>query len=488
MATRNNSKYRQQSHSGQPSATSNSHESFSATELERAVIGALLIESSSFRLVEDKLSEDDFYTPANATIWRVISQMSQAREAVDILTVMQHLQRIGKLNEIGGAVYLSELTDSIVSSVHIEYHALILRQKTVERMMLQTSSEANKKLVEGEDVSDVLAWHSRELEKMQERLAGKSPTQHLSHAIDKSLVQMYKRLDNAKEGKHTGIDTGLRKLNRHIDGWQKQALVVIAARPAMGKTAFALHFAKAAAMQGQSVAIFSLEMSDVSLANRLLLSQVTGDARDFKSGKLSIEQAQAYERAAYELKKLPIYIDDNAGSTMQGIKAKAHILRQRGQCDMVIIDYLQLARVGAKSQRNREQEVAEMSREAKMLAKDLDIPVLLLSQLSREVEKRSDKRPMLSDLRESGAIEQDADMVCFIHRPEYYGSKLEVKGNEVANGIEFIIAKHRDGETGIVVAQHNGALSRIYDYEEGVPSGFVSASKAINTEVDDVPF
>lgn len=888
----------------------------SSKELESAVLGAILSETSAFNIIESKLSEEDFSVESNAIIFRHVLELSKKREPIDMLTILESLRNSGKLEEVGGPVYIMHLCDGIGSSAHIEFHALILKQKTVERKLIKLSFDCNKKIVDGEDIGDILFSQLKEIEKLQESLIGKQATLHISETLDKSIEAMYMRIANAANGIQTGVNTGLGLLNKKTNGWQRQNLIIIAARPAMGKsllmdakiltptgwvlnkdirigdkvssidgldsfvtgiypqgivdtyevefsdgrkiecckdhlwevdsskfsnrtkvlttsqikeylskyryqgrmsiplfcgvfgeqknfiihpyllgvllgdgcltkglvwskpdkfivkkisnigykvksigkdtwriidevkcepldikfdeeawkpiqgyegiyeissagrikslsrkiwngkvyiqykerilkenyepstdlarvslhkegnassflvhklvfdafsekdsndgyirhignkrdnsinnlylsksatgdgtyldelkmlglvgktsdhkfipkeyltsersqriellnglldtdgdidklgsicynsvskqlakdvqelcwslgykcsirerkaflngipkqnsyrlvivpqnpnecfslprkkerakirnnkpltiisvkpkskkecqcisvshpralyitddyivthnTAFALHFAKSAAISGTPVAIFSLEMSDISLTNRLLLSESNVNPELFKSGKLSQDDIQSFESAAGTLWNLPIYIDDNSGASMGAIKAKAKILNQKGKCGMIVIDYLQLAKMsdGNKS-RNREQEVAEMSREAKLMAKELDIPVLLLSQLSREVEKRTDKRPMLSDLRESGAIEQDADMVCFIHRPEYYGSKLSIKGADIDNGIEFIIAKNREGSTGCIVCQHNGSLSKIFDYDDG---------------------
>lgn len=440
----------------------------SSKELESAVLGAILSETSAFNIIESKLSEEDFSVESNAIIFRHVLELSKKREPIDMLTILESLRNSGKLEEVGGPVYIMHLCDGIGSSAHIEFHALILKQKTVERKLIKLSFDCNKKIVDGEDIGDILFSQLKEIEKLQESLIGKQATLHISETLDKSIEAMYMRIANAANGIQTGVNTGLGLLNKKTNGWQRQNLIIIAARPAMGKTAFALHFAKSAAISGTPVAIFSLEMSDISLTNRLLISESNVNPELFKSGKLSQDDIQSFESAAGTLWNLPIYIDDNSGASMGAIKAKARILNQKGKCGMIVIDYLQLAKMsdGNKS-RNREQEVAEMSREAKLMAKELDIPVLLLSQLSREVEKRTDKRPMLSDLRESGAIEQDADMVCFIHRPEYYGSKLSIKGSEIYNGIEFIIAKNREGSTGCIVCQHNGSLSKIFDYDDG---------------------
>ena len=437
----------------------------SSIELERAVLGALLLEKEAYSRIEDVLSDTDFYNPKHLIIFQHIKKMVDKNEPVDMLTITQALNSTGKLAEAGNVSYISDLTACITSSVHLEHHAKIIKHKAIERQIINISNKAIKKVYEGENISDVIFWQGKEIEKQQEALIGKQSTNHIAESVKKALNEMCVRIEYAKSGKQTGIDTGLTKLNRITGGWQNSDLVIIAARPAMGKTAFALHFAKAAALTDCPVALFSLEMSDISLANRLFLSESNVDSFKFKSGKLTPDESIEIEKAAGKLCKLPIYIDDNASVSMSYIRSKARLLSKQGKCKMVVIDYLQLASDANNKNRNREQEIAQMSREAKIIAKELNIPVLLLSQLSRKVEERADKRPLLSDLRESGAIEQDADMVCFIHRPEYYKQELQTPdGIAVKNGVELIISKYRNGATGSLIVQHDGTLNKVFDY------------------------
>lgn len=437
----------------------------SSTELEKAVLGALLLEKEAYSKIEGILSDTDFYSPKHSIIFRHIKNMSDKNDPVDMLTVVQSLYNSGKLDEAGNVSYISGLTSNIASAVHIEHHATIIKQKAVEREIINISQQAIKKVHEGEIIGDVMFWQGKEIEKQQEALTGKQSTNHISEAVKKALNDMSIRMEHAKSGRPTGISTGLKGLDSITGGWQNSDLIIIAARPAMGKTAFALHFAKTAAKNDCPAALFSLEMSDISLANRLLLSESNINSFKFRSGKLTCEESIEIEKAAGTLCKLPIYIDDNASVSMSYIRSKARLLNKQGKCKIVIIDYLQLATDTNNKNRNREQEIAQMSREAKVIAKELNIPVLLLSQLSRKVEERTDKRPLLSDLRESGAIEQDADMVCFIHRPEYYEKELHAPDNSIVkNGIEFIISKYRNGATGSLIVQHDGTLNKIFDY------------------------
>jgi replicative DNA helicase len=308
------------------------------------------------------------------------------------------------------------------------------------------------------------------MEALQETIIGQSDIKPLSEIMNLTVEAMYRRKLLAEKGVQSGITTGLADLDRITGGWQQSDLVILAARPAMGKTAVALHFARKAAEAGAAVAMFSLEMSAVSLGNRLALSQTDVDSDRFRLGKLSREEALDIENAASKLYHLPVYVDSNAAVTMGYIHSRCRMLKKKGKCSMIIIDYLQLAGEKGDRNRNRENEVSQMSREAKLIARELDVPVILLSQLSREVEKRSNKVPMLADLRESGAIEQDADMVIFIHRPEYYD-----KGAETGYG-ELIVSKYRNGKTGIVRFKYNESLTRIYDYDTRGYGGVVPAT------------
>ncbi|MDR1097297.1 MAG: replicative DNA helicase [Tannerella sp.] len=442
----------------------------SAPEIENVILGALLLEPGAYAEIEGFLSDEDFYVPKNATIFHAIESLHKAHEAIDMLTVREKLKATGKLAESGGDPYIAELTGNIAQAANIVHHAKIVKQKSVERQIILLSHQATKKIYDLEDIDGIMTWQRREIERLQECMSGNTATRHISVSVKKAITEMYLRREHNAQGKSTGITTGLSNLDGITGGWKKSDLIIIAARPAMGKTAFALHLAKCAAASGHPAAMFSLEMSDVSLADRLLLSESSVNACAYRTGKLSAADTVEIEKAAGILHDLPIHIDDSESATMPYIRSVARRLNRQGQCEIVIIDYLQLAEGEKGKNTYREQEVSRMSREAKRMAKELNIPVILLSQLNRESEKRTDKRPGLSDLRESGAIEQDADMVCLLHRPEYYNRSLDINGVEVHNGIEFIIAKYRNGATGSVILQHDGTLNRIFDYIRGFPA------------------
>lgn len=436
-----------------------------AVELEKAVLGALVIESRAIYRVEHLLRPEMFYNEAYALIFETMLSMNDQRKPIDMLTLTQELAKTGKLQEVGGPFTVSSLADGIASSVNIEFHAKIIAQKYVARQLIIGCSEAIERAYdETEDIEDVLSFVANVVDSTAENTVGSGEAVHISDALNKAAIDMSRRIKLAESGATTGVPTGLRELDKATGGWQNNNLVIIAARPAMGKTALALHFAKQAAKAGVPVCMFSLEMSDISLANRLLLSECDVDAENFRLGRLSSEDILKLQQADYYLRQLPIYVDSNPVVSIRYVKTKARIMKNRGKCGLVIVDYLQLADMEGERGRNREQEVAKASRMAKITAKELDIPFLLLSQLSRKSEDRADKRPQLSDLRESGAIEQDADVVMFVHRPEYYGI-TEANGVNIRGCGVLIIGKNRDGATLDVKFRYNKSLTRIVNYD-----------------------
>lgn len=467
----------------------------SATNIECNILGALLLDRSAYDEVEGFLSEEDFYDEKNRVVFRAIESVYRERGSADMSLVAEWLLARKEPGGVG-AVYIASLTDDVASTANVAHHARIVKQKYVERQIMELSFRAIRKVEEEEDVGDIMVWHHRELDRLQAGMTGSRAAQPLSVPVKKAVVEMYLRREQAAGGRYTGIPAGLSGLDRIMGGWQDSDLIVIAARPAMGKTAFALHFARSAAAAGYPVALFSLEMSAVSLADRLLLSESGVNAYRFRTGKISDGDAKEIEKAFGSIGGLPVYIDDNAAASMPYIHSSLRLLSRQGMCRLAIIDYLQLVCGDKNKSAHREQEISKMSREAKRIAKELNIPVILLSQLNREAEKRTDHRPQLSDLRESGAIEQDADMVCLLHRPEYYHKELEgVNGEVVDNGIEFIIAKYRNGATGSALLQHDGTMNRIFDYRQDsyprveTPPKYVDPDRFHESERhDDAPF
>lgn len=435
-----------------------------AKEIEQIILGACLIESDAFEKIASELSEADFYDKRNQSVFKAISGLYKERKTIDMMTVTQAMLSSGDLESIGGPIYIASLTSKIGSSAHILDHAMIVKERSIQRKGLVIANELENAIYSNEDIGDVLHKAINGSESLMEELIGKSNGEHISKALKGSMDGLYKRVEMARKNIRSGVDTGLHDLNKITNGWQPGNLVIIAARPSMGKTAVMLHLAKSAARSNIPVAIFSLEMSDISLANRLILSECDVDPERFKSGYMTNEEINKVETAVNELWRLPIYVDDNPCVTMDYIRSRCKILKKQGKCGIIMADYLQLAESGER-EGSREREVAKMSRTAKITAKELKVPFLLLSQLNRGNEARPDKKPLLSDLRESGAIEQDADIVMFIHRPEYY--KIEVKdknGNVERNYGELIVAKNRDGATGLVKFKHNDGMTKFYDY------------------------
>lgn len=435
-----------------------------AIELEEAVLGAVLIEKEAFEQVEDLLIPDYFYTEPHRIIFQSIKKLNSESSPIDMLTVVEQLKKDSQLEIVGGPVYISKLTEKLASAAHIVYHANVIKEKAIERQTIFEAQSIMKRVFDNEDISDVLFSSGKNLETLQESLVGKMTGSHLSISLKKATEEMFSRIELARKNIRSGIDTGFSDLNRKTNGWQKGDLIIEAGRPGMGKTAVALWHAKAAARQGHPVAFFSLEMSDVSLANRLILSEAKVDPENFKSGYMTNEEIDLIEKAIGSLWSLPIYVDDNPCASMGYIRARCRVLKKQGKLGLIIGDYLQLAENDEESG-SREQEVAKMSRTAKKIAKELEVPFILLSQLNRGNESRADKKPLLSDLRESGAIEQDADMVIFNHRPEYYDIKVTDKnGVEESNYGELIIAKHRNGATGTVKYKHSEGMAQFFDY------------------------
>lgn len=437
-------------------------------ELEEAVLGALMLEKDAYTIVCDILKKESFYEPTHQTIYEAITQLAARQRPIDMLTVVEQLRQNGTLNEIGGAVRISELTGRVASAAHIEYHARIVAQKYLARELISFSSEIqNKAFDETNDVDDLLQEAEGKLFEISQRNVKKDVTQ-----IDPVINEAIKQIQiaaNRTDGM-SGLQTGFYELDRYTSGWQNSDLIIIAARPAMGKTAFVLSMAKNMAVgYNTPVAIFSLEMSNVQLVNRLIVNTCEIPGEKIKSGQL---QPYEWEQLMSRIKNLynaPIYIDDTPSLSVFELRTKARRLVREHNVKIIIIDYLQLMNASGMSFGSREQEVSTISRSLKQLAKELNIPIIALSQLNRGVETRQgeNKRPQLADLRESGAIEQDADMVCFIHRPEYYlKSSQDDSGRDIRGLAEFIIAKHRSGATGDARMRFKNELARFQNWDD----------------------
>lgn len=436
-------------------------------DLESVILGACLTETTAMVLVGDKLSPEMFYETKFGEIYSALLSMYHSGKAIDLVTVRAELASRGKLEAVGGAYELVRLAGRVASSAHLEYHALILRQMYIRREMIAglhtlLASAADESV----DLSDALADLHRLAGHLESGAVSNNCLRDMERLMQDTLEQMDKRVENNRNG-ITGIPTGLRELDRLTAGWQQGDLNIIAARSSVGKTAFALHLALAAGRAGKHVLVNSLEMQGERLGDRWLCAQAANvDAGHLKTGLLDAGERQQALEAARLLSALPVYVDDNPKMSMDHIRSSALLQKSKGRCDLLIIDYLQLCEMkSGQKNRNREQEVAEASRKAKLIAKELDIPVILLCQLNRECEMRADKRPALSDLRESGAIEQDADVVMLLYRPALYGLTSERRSKFPSEGLGMVIlAKHRNGETGDVYFGHNPAMTKIGEY------------------------
>lgn len=435
-----------------------------ALDIEEAVLGAMLLEPSVVPDVMESLMTECFYKETNKRIFDAIKSLFTSHNSIDIFTVAEELKKTNSLEEIGGPFYLSQLTSKIGAAAHIEYHTKILLQKYIQRELITISNNVQRDSFDDSIPVDVL------LEDAQEKLFSlseknmKRETQPIQDVIKNTIAEMesYKERADGLSGVPSGY-TGIDKITL---GWQKSDLIIVAARPAMGKTAFVLTMARNMAVDHHiPVAFFSLEMSSLQLARRLLVSETGLSSEKIRGGKKMAdhEWVQLNERIN-DLTKSPLYIDDTPSLSITEFRAKARKLRRTAKVEMIVIDYLQLMTGPPGMQGMREQEVAAISRSLKAVAKELEIPIIALSQLSRAVETRGgNRRPQLSDLRESGAIEQDADIVLFIHRPEYYGLQEDTTTQGLA---EIIIAKHRNGSTGDIRMRFRANEAKFYDDDE----------------------
>ena len=411
-------------------------------ELEAIVLGGMLIEQRGVSEVVEVVKDTNvFYTPKNAIVYDAILSLYKSSQGVDMMTVKTELQRIGKLKEAGGSSYLVGLTERVSSSAHIQNHAVLLMQMYVKRKSIEVGYNlAEQSYEEDTDIFELLDGSYKELDKISDWLSIKQPK-----ALGDYLTEVLKtKADRA------GIPTAVRDINLKLNGYQPSDLVIIAGRPAMGKTAYALNDALHQARLGYPVGIFSLEMSARQLTARLFANYAGIDSNKLAIGTLSQSEMDVAVSLRPSFGKLPLYIDDEPFLTLLSLKIKAKKwVREKG-VKIIYIDYLQLISNSQRG-RTRDQEISEISRTLKGLAKELDIPIIALSQLSRGVETRGDKRPMLSDLRESGAIEQDADNVLFLYRPEYYQIPQWEDGTPTDKEVEVIISKFRNGTTGGII-------------------------------------
>ncbi len=441
-------------------------------EFEKSVLGALLLEKDAYSLISDILTPESFYDPRNQKVYSAISKLHVAQHPVDILTVVEQLRTDGTFDEVGGVAYLSSLTQNIVSSSHIEYHARIIAQKSTARELISYSANVQDKAFDPtQDIDELMQEAEGSLFKLSQKKLKKDYQQ-----IDSVITEAYEMLHKAAERTDgmSGIASGFHALDRMTSGWQNSDLVILAARPAMGKTAFALSMAKNIAVdQNIPVALFSLEMSNVQLINRVIVNTCEIKGEKIKSGQLEDYEWAQLDNKIKDLIGKPMFVDDTPSLSVFELRTKARRLVKEHGVKLIMIDYLQLMNASGMSFGSRQEEVSTISRSLKGLAKELNIPILALSQLNRGVENRpggentlDSKRPQLSDLRESGAIEQDADMVIFIHRPEYYHLYKDENGNDLRGKAVIIIAKHRNGAVGDVLLTFKGQYARFENPDE----------------------
>lgn len=415
-----------------------------ATDLEEAVLGALMLERDAVNEVIDILKPDSFYKESHQKIFSAVQELFQRSEPIDILTVTAELRKTGDLEIVGGAYYISFLTNRVASSANIQFHSRIISQKHILRELIKISSETIREAYEeSTDVFDLLDKAERDLFTVAQGNIRKE-----YDTISDVLKQAIENIEAAKKNVDgvSGVPSGFHALDRVTAGWQKSDMIIVAARPGMGKTAFVVSMARNIAVDfNLPVAIFSLEMSSIQLVNRLISSETGIKGEKIRKGNLEDHEFAQLHTRIKKLSTAPIFVDDTPSLSVFELRAKARRLKSKHDIQLIIVDYLQLMTAGS-DKGNREQEISTISRSIKTIAKELNIPIIALSQLSRAVETRGgDKKPMLSDLRESGAIEQDADIVSFIYRPEYYDLDQDEEGNSLLGIGQVIIAKHRNG-------------------------------------------
>ena len=478
-----------------------------AVDLEEAVLGALMLEKEAIMEVSELLSPESFYDERHAKVYDAILELSRQLKPIDMLTVTEQLRANNHLDEIGGPYFVTQLVSKVGSASHIDYHARIVAQKYIQRQMISYASHIQNKAYEsGADILELLNSAESELFQISEGNVKKETTK-IENIIQQAIAQIEEA--SKRDDGLSGAPSGFTALDRLTSGWQPSDLVILAARPSMGKTAFVLSMMRNMAVEHKvPVVMFSLEMSNVQLINRLIVAETGLSSDKIKTGKL---QNYEWEQLDYKIKDLteaPIFVDDTPALSVFEFRSKARRLKMQHDIKLIIIDYLQLMTIGGDAG-SREQEVSMISRTLKGIAKELNVPIIALSQLNRSVEMRTgDKRPQLSDLRESGAIEQDADIVMFIHRPERYGLTEDAEGNSTRGIAELIVAKHRNGAVDTVRLKFISEQARFADLDEGLAAfggdfdpneGLTFGSKmnddfggatpkANNGPVNDVPF
>ncbi len=427
-------------------------------EAEQSVLGAMLISRNAIAPAAEKLEEEDFYRDSHKVLFRSIVEMFKRDMAVDLVTVLEYLKSTDVLERAGGVTYVTEISSSVPTTANLSSYIQIVQEKSTLRKLIRASNEIIEESYNKQgEVEGVLDKAEKRIFDISEKRTT-SDFESLGTVLERGFIEI-ERLYNNK-GEVTGVSSGFKDLDDKTSGFQKGDMILVAARPSMGKTTFTLNIAEHAALrEGKSVVIFSLEMSKEQLAYKLLCSEANIDMLKLRTGNLEHDDWDRIARATGPLSKAKMYIDDTAGVTVMEMRSKCRRLKMEYGIDLIMIDYLQLMS-GSSGSDNRQQEVSEISRSIKALAKEMECPVIALSQLSRAPEQRADHRPMLSDLRESGSIEQDADVVMFLYRDEYYNKDTEEK-----NTGECIIAKQRNGPVGTVKLAWLGQYSKFANYE-----------------------
>lgn len=453
-----------------------------ALDLEEAILGALMLEKNALTAVVEFLRPEHFYSEQHREIYTAIIDLFKASQPVDMRTVVAQLRKVAKLELVGGAYYIAELTSKVSSAANIEYHSRIIIEMAIKRDLIQIASQIHHDSYE--DTTDVFEL----LDKAEQNIF-KISDSNLRKNYDSMKSLMFQATQEIQEKRNhkdglTGIPSGFSRLDRVTSGWQKSELIIIAARPGMGKTAFVVSALRNASVDFNfPVALFSLEMASLQLVNRLISAEAELDSEKIKKGNLADFEWQQMVHKTKRLSSAPIFIDDTPALSILELRAKCRRLKAEHNIQLVVIDYLQLMKGEASG--NREQEIASISRALKGIAKELNVPVIALSQLSRGVETRGgDKRPQLSDLRESGSIEQDADIVMFLYRPEYYKITVDEEGMPTQGMAEVIIAKHRNGSLENVKLKFIGKYTKFADYDapEGLtPMSNITRESRLNT-------
>ena len=442
-----------------------------AQEFEDSVLGAIMIEKDAYGTVADLLRPEVFYKDQNRYVYEAIRDLASKDQPIDVMTVGERLNNMGTLDKAGGLVYLADLTRRVASAAHLRYHAEVIAKKATARDIIALAAQMEQMgFDETQDVDELMQTAEAGIFEISQRSQKRDVTQ-----IDPVIEEAFARMEKASmnDGSISGIPSGFDKLDKITSGWQTPDLIIIAARPAMGKTAFVLSMAKNMSIDRNiPVAIFSLEMSKVQLVNRLIMNVCELEGEKIKTGKMSKEDKMRLNTKINIMKGKPLYMDDTPSLSIFELRSKARKLVAEHGIRMIIIDYLQLMNAQGSTFGSREQEVSIISRSLKALAKELDIPIIALSQLNRGVEARQGvegKTPQLADLRESGAIEQDADLVCFIHRPEYYHLYNDDKTGKDLRGLaQIIVAKHRNGATDSIWLRFRGKYAKFQNEEEPI--------------------